>query len=331
MPILKLTFVSLILAAVVVLHLVSDALHVRNMTSVAAVVVLYNVYVYLRSKGNVYTFLQPSVIGINYVYISLALGAFAFVSDNIVIPRMRSDATEWLDTGIPIVFLAGVVCLLIALGDHRPKRAAWRLPSPSPARVIALLMLTVGTAFFGSELEIPFVGTAAGATFLIYALHVAALKYGKRRLLLYALALVPLSVLLAHDKRDVIFPLISVVLLEALVRDRDRFTARRVLSWLVIYTPPVLALILVMTVLRAAEQFGITSVGGVIGRRVSLRSENGLRGQSIPQPGMDIYLRTHVQCDQLRAYRSDTGATGKHLRQGPVHIGAEGVARMETG
>ena len=264
MPILKLTFVSLILAAVVVLHLASDALHVRNMTSVAAVVVLYNVYVYLRSKGSVYTFLQPSVIGINYVYISLALGAFAFVSDNVVIPRMRSDAAEWLDTGIPIVLLAGVVCLLIALGDHRPKRAAWRLPSPSPARVIALLMLTVGTAFFGSELEIPFVGTAAGATFLIYALHVAALKYGNRRLLLYALALVPLSVLLAHDKRDVIFPLISVVMLEALVRDRDRFTARGVLSWLVIYTPPVLALILVMTVLRAAEQFGITSVGGVI-------------------------------------------------------------------
>ena len=234
------------------------------MTSVAAVVVLYNVYVYLRSKGNVYTFLQPSVIGINYVYTSLALGALAFVSENIVILRMRSDAAEWLTTPIPILLLAGVVSLLIAFGDHRPKRAAWTLPSPSPARAMMLLLLTVGTVFFGSEIEFVFVGPLAGATFLIYALQVVAFKDGKRRLVLYVLALVPLSILLAHDKRDVIFPLIAVVLLESLVRDRDRLTVRRLLSWLVIYTPPVFALILAMTVLRAAEQFGIASVGGII-------------------------------------------------------------------
>ena len=73
--ILQPVFVSLTLAAAVILHLMIDALHVRNMTSIAVITALYNVYVYLRSKGNVYTFLQPSVIGINYVYFSLALGA----------------------------------------------------------------------------------------------------------------------------------------------------------------------------------------------------------------------------------------------------------------
>ena len=127
-----------------------------------------------------------------------------------------------------------------------------------------LLLLTVGTGFVGSEVELIFVGPLAGVTFLIYALHVVGYKSGKGRLLLYALALVPLSIFLAHDKRDVIFPLIGVVLLEALVRDRVRFTVRRVLTWLLFYTPPVLALILVMTVLRAPEQFGITAVGDIV-------------------------------------------------------------------
>ena len=127
-----------------------------------------------------------------------------------------------------------------------------------------LLLLTVGTAFVGSEVELIFVGPLASVTFLIYALHVVGYQAGKARLLLYAVALIPLSIFLAHDKRDVIFPLIGVILLEALVRNRARFTFRRVLSLVLFYTPPVLALILVMTVLRAAEQFGITGVRDII-------------------------------------------------------------------
>lgn len=256
--ILQPVFIGLILAAAVIFHLVSDALHVRNMVSIATITVLYNIYVYLRSKANVYTFLQPSVIGINYIYLSMALGALAFVSDNIIIPRMRSDAAEWLTSAIPILFLAGVVCLVVAFGDHRPKHTAWTLPSPSPTRVTMLLLLTVGTAFVGSEVDLIFVGPLASVTYLIYALHVAGYKVGKARLLLYALPLIPLSIFLAHDKRDVIFPLIGVILLEALVR--ERFTVRRMLLWILFCTPTVLALILVMTFLREPEQPAITGV-----------------------------------------------------------------------
>ena len=258
----KALFVFLIYVTSTFLHVWIDDLHLKNTLTLSCVLLLFNSHVLLESKGNTLAFLRPSVFGVNYIYLSMALGALTFASDNVILPRMTMEASRWTDGATPIAFLAALVAVVIMISDYRRQTAAWRLPGPSPITTLVLLVATVGTALAGKATDFIFLPETTGGMFMLYILHVIGLRNGKMRVLFYLAAIVPLTVLFAEDKRDAIFLVVPIVFLELIVRDVPSVTLGvAVRAFLVV--PVIGALVLIASVLRSPAYAGISSISEV--------------------------------------------------------------------
>ena len=259
----KALFILMIYVTSTVLQIWIDELHLKNMLTILCVLILFNSYVVLESKGNTLSFLQPSVFGVNYIYLSMALGALTFATDGVFLPRMIADASRWTDGPAPIVFLASFVAVVIMISDYRAKPAAWLLPGESPIKVVVLLGATIGTAVAGNATDFIFLPETTGAMFMLYILHVIGLRNGKIRISFYLAAIVPLTVLFSEDKRDALFLIVPIIFLELIVRDKPSITAG-VLARIFLIMPVFGALVLVASVLRSPEYVDVRSVGETI-------------------------------------------------------------------
>ena len=255
----KALFVFLIYVTCTVLQVAIDEQHLKNMLVISCVLLLFNSYVVLESKGNTLCFLQPSVFGINYIYLSMALGALTFTSDNVIVPRMITESSRWTDGVTPIAFLGGLVAVVIMISDYRRKTAAWLLPGRSPITMLVLLVGTIGTAIAGKATNFIFLPETTGGMFMLYILHVIGLRNGKMRILFYLAAIVPLTVLFAEDKRDALFLVVPIAFLELIVRDYPLITLG-VAARTFLVVPVIAALVLTASVLRSPAYAGITSI-----------------------------------------------------------------------
>ena len=256
----KAFFIFLIYVTTIVIQMSVDDLHIKNMLSISSVLLLFNSYVFIRSKGSTLSFLQPSVFGINYILISMALGALTFVSGNVILPRMISESSRWTRGPMPIAFIAALVAVVIVTSDYGEKGAAWLVPGPNPLKILTLLLATLGTAIFGTMTNFSFVGETTAGMFMLYILHVIGLRNGKIRLLFYLAAILPLTVLFAHDKRNAMFLIVPITFLELIVRDWRYITVKLAVRFLIV-VPAVAGLVLVATVLRTPGPGGISSIG----------------------------------------------------------------------
>ena len=269
----KAFFIFLIYVTSIVIQVSIDDLHMKNMLSISSVLLFFNLYVFVRSNGNTLCFLQPSVFGINYIYISMALGALTFISGNVILPRMMSESSRWTDSPTPIAFIAALVAVAILISDYPEKDAAWLVPQPNPFKILTLLSATLGTATLGSAANFIFVAETTAGLFMLYILHVIAVRNGKIRVLFYLAAIVPLTVLFAHDKRNVIFLIVPITILELIVRDWRSITVQLAARAFVAVSA-VAGLVLVATVLRTPGPGGISSIGetlSAVGRHTATR------------------------------------------------------------
>ena len=256
----KVLFVFLIYVTTIIIQAWVDDLHLKNMLIISLIILFYNLYVFVRSEGNPLCFLQPSVFGVNYILVSLAFGALTFVSDIVIVPRMISESSRWTEGPTPIAFIAALVAAVILICDHESRSASWLIPEAQPLTIFTLLAIVVGTATLGSAANFIFVGEITAGLFMLYVLHVMAVSSGKTRVLLYLAAIVPLTVLFAQDKRNVIFLIFPIILVEVIIGDRRAITARLVVST-VASAAVLVGLVLIATVLRTPGPGGISSVG----------------------------------------------------------------------
>ena len=269
----KAFFIFLIYVTSIVIQVSIDDLHLKNMLSISSVLLLFNLYVFVRSNGNTLCFLRPSVFGINYIFISMALGALTFVSDNVILSRMISESSRWTDGPTPIAFIAALVAVAIVLSDYQETNAAWLVPEPHLFKILTLLSATLATATLGSAANFIFVAETTAGLFMLYILHLIAVRNGKIRLLFYLAAIVPLTVLFAHDKRNVIFLIVPITFLELIIRDWRAITIQLAARAFVVVSA-VAGLVLVATVLRTPGPGGISSIGetlSAVGRHVATR------------------------------------------------------------
>ena len=256
----KALFIFLIYFTSIVIQVSIDDLHIKNMLSISGALLFFNLYVFARSGGNTLCFLQPSVFGINYIYVSMALGALTFISGNVILPTMISESSRWTAGPTPIAFVAGVVAVAILISDYPEKGAAWLVPQRNPLTILTLLSVTLGAAVLGSASNFAFVAETTAGLFMLYILHVTGVRNTKIRLLLYLAVIIPLTVLFAHDKRNVIFLIVPIGILELIVRDWRTITLQLAAKTLVVVAA-VAGLVIVASVLRTPGPRGIGSIG----------------------------------------------------------------------
>ena len=257
---LKIIFIVLIMLATWLSHVLGSDLHSKNMLTIFFAVIFFNAYVYLTSGGDLLSFFHPSVVCINYVYISMMLGGWAFISDNVVLDRMIIEAEQWIDSAVPSVFIALVVCAVILVADYGKKEVAWRVPEPNYFKIVVLGCSIFLIAPLATALDtVGFANQIITAPFLLYVLYVAALPQRTTRILLYLIVLVPLALMFAHDKRDAIFPILPIVFLELIIGGKLKVNLKHVITVLMLI-PVVGGLILATTLLRTLEAFNIRSI-----------------------------------------------------------------------
>ena len=240
-------------------HVVGSDLHSKNMLTIFFAVIFFNAYVYLTSGGDLLSFFHPSVVCINYVYISMMLGGWAFISDNVVLDRMIIEAAQWIDSAVPSVFIALVACAVILVADYGKKEVAWRVPEPNYFKIVVLGCSIFLIGYLVTPLHTGYTNQIMTAPFFLYVLYVAALPQRTTRILLYLIVLMPLALMFAHDKRDAIFPVLPIVFLELIIGGKLQVNWKHLIMVLILI--PVLAgLILTTTLLRTPEAFNIRSI-----------------------------------------------------------------------
>ena len=256
---LKVIFIVLMMLATWMCLVLGSDPHSKNILTLFFIVILFNAYVYLTSRGDLLNFFLPSVVCVNYVYISMIFGGWAFISDNVVLDAMITGAEQWTDSLLPTLFIALVACTVILVADYHKKEIAWRIPEPAYLTIIILGASIFLIGYLVAPLHTGFTNQIISAPFFLYVLYVAALPHRTTRILLYLIVLVPLVLIFAHDKRDAIFPILPILFLELINSGRLQLNLKQIIMVLMLI-PVVGAMILVATVLRTPEVFGIDSI-----------------------------------------------------------------------
>ena len=256
---MKVIFTLLIILATWLCHAFVSELHSKNILTIFFTIVLFNAYVYLTSGGDLVSFFHPSAICLNYVYVSMMLGGWAFISDNVVLAEMTSGAAQWIDSLVPPMFIALVVCAVILVSDYRKKEVAWRVPEPTYFTITMLGCSIFVIGHLTVVFDARFANQIITALFFLYVLYVAALPHRTTRILLYLIVLVPLVFMFAHDKRDAIFLILPIFFLEFIISGKLKVHLKHVIAVLMLI-PVVAVLILCATVMRTPEVFDIKSI-----------------------------------------------------------------------
>ena len=315
----KALFVFLIYVTCAILHVSVAELHLKNTLIISCILFLFNSYVVLESKGSTLCFLQPSVFGVNYIYLSMALGALTFASDIVILPRMITESSRWTDGVTPIAFLGGFVAVVILISDYRPTTASWLLPGRSPITMLVLLLATIGTAVAGKATNFIFLPETTGGMFMLYVLHVIGLRNGKTRVLFYLAAIVPLTVLFAEDKRDAIFLVVPIA-----------FSGTYCAGLSFVHTGSGGANVSCRPRYRrsGSDGFGVAQpfirwyqldLGDVVGGR-QLCCREVVLGLRFAQFRTRVHLLSYVQRYQLRVGGSADASAREHVCQAAVHF-----------
>lgn len=221
--------------------------------------VLFNGFILLESRRDLLAFLFPSSIAINYLYLSLFIGALGFYTDNIVSLVMKTDAPSWERNTISNVFLAGVVACVVAFSNYGRTSASLAVPRFESGKVLFILAIYGATLVTFATTGFLFGEQVLAAIFIVFVLHVIGLRSIHARLAMYLVAFIPLALAVAHSKREAIFLLYPVIVVEVIMGKWGKVDLRRLLlatSGVV----TVAALIVVMTTLRVPEVFGVKSI-----------------------------------------------------------------------
>ncbi|WP_339831382.1 hypothetical protein [uncultured Parvibaculum sp.] len=208
-------------------------------------------------------FLYPSVFAVNYLYVSLLIGAAGFYGNKIVVPYMASYSLSWDASVGSMLFFGGVVAAILLFSDYKAPQVFWLERRQHVGGILlsllgfffALLVFADGEIFFAEQI--------IGAVFAVYVLQVLAVKQPSTRIVLYLLAFIPFALAMAHSKREAIFFLYSILVFEVILAKRRQLTLSRVslaLSGAVVLG----FLVLIMTVVRASAIFGVSGISNIL-------------------------------------------------------------------
>ena len=182
-----------------------DDRFLRDACALGGILVAFNGFVYVSGKRDLLVFLYPSAIAINYLYLSMLVGAIGFYNGSIAIAYMQSDPFMWSPSSIPNVFLALVVVFAILFANYDNEKSILATQNSSLSRTSVVLVILFSILLVFQYNKILFGEQIIGSIFCIYVLSVVAFRKFKTRLFLYSVALIPFMMAMIHSKLEVIF------------------------------------------------------------------------------------------------------------------------------
>lgn len=226
---------------------------------IGGLVAAFNCHVLCESRRDLLVLLRPSVVVINYLLLSMTLGALAFHIDAIVLPSMTEGVRYWDNAFVTRLFLGIFVLAVVAGHDYRGKAVAIVLPYAGPIKVAAMAGFIVMLGGVLESVGFGFAGEVAAAGVAVVAVHVARWESAKARWLVYSIVVIVLAIVFAQSKRNAIFLLYPILMLEAM-RSSDRRLTLEVARRLAVLGAGTLVLILLATAWRTRELLLIDSV-----------------------------------------------------------------------
>ncbi|CAA0120745.1 Uncharacterised protein [BD1-7 clade bacterium] len=180
----------------------------------------------LYPRGNTKIFFSPLAITIFYVDLSFALGAYAY-HHGIVLMHTDNyvDYLAWTNTGYTTFYMlmCGNVLLFLA-GTWTPSSFDYRHDVEKKVLAFALVSLCYSLPFFFMPLDASLFGGGSGGNLAVIPKSITALMFiyylayfrKKLRFPFYFLILIVFAISSAHSKREAIFLVFPILLLEAL-------------------------------------------------------------------------------------------------------------------
>ena len=132
------------------------------------------------------------------------------------------------------------------------------MPGNSRLKIITFAVIYLASVAMAT-VNLPFAAQVVAVGFIGYCLHICNIKNLKTRMLLYLTLFIPIALLLHDDKRDAIFLLFPLFIIELLQKPEKKLNFKSLFTIFNI-TFGVLIMIVLATVLRAAEYYEINKL-----------------------------------------------------------------------
>ncbi|MDB2521404.1 hypothetical protein N9X16_00035 [Planktomarina temperata] len=203
-------------------------------------------------------FFQPSLLLITVVSLLISIGALGFYN-GWALPRWMEEAESWQSLEVHLWIFYLVFLFIILLTNRKSLQPNLQLPKFSFLPLIIFYLTSTIAAAGVAYINFPFASQVAAAGFIGYCLQVANVENLKVRIFAYGTLFIPIALLLHDDKRDAIFLLLPLLLIELLQKPQIKIHII-ILIKLLFLVMGLLILIILATVLRAAEYYEIINL-----------------------------------------------------------------------
>ncbi len=256
----KIVAILIICITGVITHIVVDDRFLRDACALGGMLIVFNGFIYVSGKRDLLVFLYPSAIAINYLYFSMFVGAIGFYKGSIAIAYMQNDPFMWSSSPISNAFLSLVVGFSILFIKYGREKAVMTVQNSSVAQTVAVFCIFLFALLSFKYINFLLGEQLVGSIFCVYILSVISFRRFSTRLFLYALALIPFMLAMSHSKREALFFLYPILVIETIIGKWGRLNLRGIVVVTMMLCIMVLSII-AMNVVRAPDVFRVDSLG----------------------------------------------------------------------
>jgi hypothetical protein len=228
---------------------------------------LIGLMLFLLDKNSFIYILNPISISLLYVLFSFMLGSWAFSNDLVYSASNLIKAKNWIyfkeSTTLVLIFNFTLFILLVKLKHIEIVTLKDRYILIERAKILLFSTLCVTFPFLFIEIDLSIVGGSGGISIipksilcLVFIFYCAVNKF-RFRYLLYLLILLLFAMFSSEDKRDAIFLIFPIILLEAIFND-FKITFKN-LIWIGVLGLFLFSLIVLMSITRGYGSYETTS------------------------------------------------------------------------
>ena len=201
---------------------------------------------------------QPSLLLVTAVSLLIAIGGLGF-HHGWALTHWIEQTVSWQNLEIHLTFFYVFFLLMIFFYNRKKLRPGLNLPGNSRLKIITFAVISILASVAMATVNLPFASQVVAVGFIGYCLHICNIQNLKTRMLLYLTLFIPIALLLHDDKRDAIFLLFPLFIIELLQNPEKKLNFKSLFTIFYI-TFGVLIMIVLATVLRAAEYYEINKL-----------------------------------------------------------------------
>ncbi|MDC3108452.1 oligosaccharide repeat unit polymerase, partial [Paracoccaceae bacterium] len=223
------------------------------------------IFLYILSYKRWVLFLSPISLSIFYIGISFALGSWAFKKGYVYLERDLNDYLEWNFYNETLFFV--LLCITILFLVDRKMYSSYlnltnfsqNIISIDKLNVVLVISAITAAFFFVFPFNLSLIGGAGSlsysplAIFVTIAIYLLAYKRVKFRAVFYVVMLAGLAFISVYNKRDAVFMILPIFLLEVLLN----YSVIRVRHFLVLFLASLFlfSLVCLMSIARGYGDF----------------------------------------------------------------------------